>query len=69
MDSISEKARQPMTTRGIVLAIAPEGPSTELMRGENAASVVRIEKVTGVATWRAPSIAARGPDLPISKWR
>ena len=48
-DSISEKTRTIMVTKGIILQICPMLPATDNI-GEKAAMVVKIANITGTDT-------------------
>ena len=64
-DSISEKSRQGMTTRGMTRKIFPIMPGTNIS-GMNAATVVRTANTTGFAISRAPSMEPRRPSPCLS---
>ena len=63
-DSISEKAKTGITTRGICLAMSASWPSTN-NKGAKAAMVVMTPKVTGTATSLVPYKAAFDGDIPL----
>ena len=65
-DSNSDSRRTEITTAGISLKIRPIVPGTK-NNGANAATVVRIAKVTGIAISFAAATAAWGADSPFSR--
>ena len=55
-----------MTAIGMTLKILPVMPGTK-SRGRKATMLVRIEKVTGIAIWRAPAMLASRTEPPLER--
>ncbi len=63
LDSINEKKRAGMTTNGISLSNFPSQPGRK-SRGTKATMLVRMAKVTGMATRWVPSMEAASAFFP-----